>query len=144
MCGMKERDEMTTAPSPTRERASGLRWVVLGTVFGLIMSVGSTGLAFHGPTGCVLIQGTGSSETLNGQSGCDHIWAGGGQDTVFARAGRDGVHGEDHTDTIHGMDYDDTLYGDDGNDDIIGGNGFDTCFGGPGLDAFTTCEAGTT
>ena len=55
--------------------------------------------------------GSGRSETIDGTSEADLIFAEGGADTVNAGAGDDRVHGGGGNDTLNGDDGDDALFG---------------------------------
>jgi Ca2+-binding RTX toxin-like protein len=92
-----------------------------------------------------VMEGTSSSETINGTTGDDYILAYGGDNVVNADDGNDFVHSYDGDDTIHGGDGDDVilswggddvLYGDDGNDYIKDSAGATdkTLYGGDGDD----------
>ena len=102
------------------------------------------------------IEGTEASETINGSSGDDIIFAYGGDDKINGKGGNDIVCAGPGNDTINledGDDIVDTGGGDDkvnaeggdntvfapaGNNIINGGNGVDTVLAGPGNDTANT------
>jgi Ca2+-binding RTX toxin-like protein len=79
-------------------------------------------------------QGTAGSETLQGGSEADVIFAGGGNDTAVTGAGNDQAFGEGGNDYIHTGSGNDLAYGGMGNDTINGGSGQDQLQGESGND----------
>jgi Ca2+-binding RTX toxin-like protein len=78
--------------------------------------------------------GTNLSETINGTSGTDMVFARNGEDTVSVGGGIDLVCGGLGNDTINGGSGDDTLNGENGNDILNGDDGNDFLFGELGAD----------
>ncbi|MGH1356532.1 MAG: hypothetical protein ACRBBS_15820 [Thalassovita sp.] len=87
------------------------------------------------------ILGTVQGDTLTGQNGDDHIYAGGGSDDVRGGRGSDHIYGEYGSDTLRGGDGEDAIYGGFDDDRIYGGNGDDTLVGELG-DDWLNGEAG--
>jgi Ca2+-binding RTX toxin-like protein len=93
-----------------------------------------------------VIAGANKTDSLNGSTGADIIFAGKGNDTINADAGNDLIcggngdnilRGGDGNDVIDASNGNDKLYGDAGNDILRGGNGDDTLTGGLGADFFS-------
>ena len=78
--------------------------------------------------------GTAGSNTINGSSSSETLYAGTGDDTVNAGAGDDVVYGGSGDDTINGEDGDDVLFAGDGDDEVNGGEGSDFVYAGEGND----------
>lgn len=73
----------------------------------------------------LLVEGTGSGETINGTSSPEAILAYGGNDTVNAGDGNDVVLGGTGNDNLYGQGGDDILDGQGGDDNLYGGAGND-------------------
>jgi Ca2+-binding RTX toxin-like protein len=74
------------------------------------------------------ITGNASNNTINGNTGIDHLWGYGGNDILNGGLDYDDLHGGDNNDTINGGDAGDDLYGENGNDMLTGGTGGDYFF----------------
>lgn len=80
------------------------------------------------------INGTSSSETLEGGDGRDVIDGEGGNDKLYGFEGDDVLNGGSGNDSLFGDSGDDVLNGDSGNDYLRGGEGNDEMSGGSGRD----------
>lgn len=78
------------------------------------------------------IQGSGTDDTLNGDSGPNVIHGNGGNDIINGGGGNDTLYGDDGNDTVYGSTGNDTIYGGNGNDDLHGAYGNDTYYAGTG------------
>lgn len=81
-----------------------------------------------------LINGTFSSDTIDGSQERDQITALPGNDRINGFADSDSINGNQGADTISGGQGDDTIYGGRGHDLLHGGQGNDLLFGGVGND----------
>lgn len=89
----------------------------------------------QGPTQCMVMDGDGGSDDLNGDDGNDsggvtYCGIGGGGISPFYP----GVYGGGSADVVRGGSGDDAVYGEDGWDAIYGGAGNDSLHGGQGND----------
>lgn len=91
-------------------------------------------VACQGPTYGAPIVGTNGSNTINGTSGNDLIFARGGNDTVNGGGGNDCIVGGAGSDTLRGGNGKDVLLGEEGTDTLDGGNNEDKLYGGEGTD----------
>lgn len=89
----------------------------------------------NGTSGDDLIFALNGSDTVNGGNGNDCIVGGGGADTLRGGNGNDVILGEAGADLLDGGNQDDDLYGGDGTDTLNGGNGSDMLWGGNGTDS---------
>ncbi|MGU3539827.1 calcium-binding protein [Methylobacterium sp. A54F] len=90
-----------------------------------------------------LINGTDSSENVQGSvyndliksvSGSDTAYGGDGADLIFGNLGNDILFGNQSTDTLYGGQGDDVLFGGQGNDVLFGDQGNDILYGDLGDD----------
>lgn len=80
--------------------------------------------------------GTGSADTLTGNSSHNVIIGKAGSDTLDGAGGDDDIHGGTGNDVVKGGAGTDLLHGGTGDDSLYGQDGLDTMFGGVGLDTF--------
>lgn len=91
--------------------------------------------SINGTSGNDLIFALGGSDIVNGGGGNDCIVGGSGSDTLRGGNGKDVLLGEDGTDSLDGGNHEDKLYGGDGADSLKGGNESDMLFGQNGNDS---------
>ncbi len=84
-----------------------------------------------------VINGTNASQTINGTSGNDLIFARGGSDKIDGKSGNDCIVGGDGSDSIKGGSGNDVILGGDGSDKIEGGSGVDSLYGEEGSDSLS-------
>jgi Ca2+-binding RTX toxin-like protein len=80
---------------------------------------------------------TAASETIDGSTRADVIYAQGGSDSVYGHGGNDTIFGELGSGSgppAAGVPGNDQLYGQGGDDALSGGVGNDTLYGGSGVD----------
>jgi Ca2+-binding RTX toxin-like protein len=86
------------------------------------------------------VVGTGSADTIHGDSERNHITGGAGGDDLLGHAGRDIVKSGAGKDLASGQKGGDLIFGGKGKDQLDGGKGDDACRGGPDPDSFVFCE----
>ncbi|MCP4549560.1 MAG: calcium-binding protein [bacterium] len=83
------------------------------------------------------IYGSGSGDTLHGNSNHNCIYAYGGDDTAYGYAGDDKLYGDSGNDTLKGGTGNDCLYGGSGSDHLDGESGHDYCTQG---ETYVSCN----
>ena len=93
--------------------------------------VACSDIAFSGAP----IVGTNGSDSINGTSGNDLIFALGGSDVVNGGGGNDCIVGGMGSDSLRGGNGNDVILGGDGSDSLDGGNNEDKLYGEDGVDS---------
>ncbi len=96
---------------------------------GLMLEGTDTSEAINGTDGPDILSGEDGDDTLRGQSGVDYILGGDGDDSLFGQGGNDSLFGSEGDDELHGGSGSDTLLGAGGNDSLYGGGGDDELVG---------------
>jgi len=89
----------------------------------------------------IIHRGTAHAETVDGDTGDDHIEGRRGNDTLSGDLGNDTLSGGRDEDVLDAGGGNDLLLGGDGNDIISGGAGNDRMDGGAGADTYLFSEA---
>jgi len=93
--------------------------------------------SFQFADGTILVYGTNSAESIDGDVFADLLYGNDGADFITGNNGDDQIFGGNDADTLLGGEGGDLLQGNTGADSLLGGNGNDFLFGGQGDDVLS-------